>query len=980
MTDILRSVSVVLGADVSEFKAGMAQARKELKGLRDAGEAIKDVGTSLTQFVSAPLALLGGASLKVGGDFQAAFNKVEAATQATGAGLESLRKEAQGIALDPNLKFSSVEAAQALEALAKNGLSTTQILGGAADATTALATATGAGLATAADITTDVMNNFGKSAQQAAGLVSNITGTTVASKFAIDDYRQALGQAGAVAGQLGVNFEDFNTALGVTSSGFSSGSDAGTSFKTFLQRLVPQSKEAEAAIKQLGLNFFDAQGKMRPLREIAGQLQQAFKGLSDEQKNTLGTQIFGADSIRTALLLAKDGVAGFDEMAASIAKVNAASQGEILNKGFVGAFESFKSSLEGLGQAIADNGILDFATSFAKEGAAFASALAQADPVILKFGVTLGAIAAATGPALVAIGSLGAALPALQAGFLLLSGPVGIAVAAFTALAVGGAALVAYNAKTTESVTQLSQRFAGQKSAVQELQTTYTPLLARYDELKAKSNLTAAEQEELRKIIEKVGAQIPTAITQFDAYGKAMDISTEAGRSFIKQQVLINEQLNKDQLTTQRAKYRELTTGIQETQAALALLVSQQKVSGQDYNALSKRPDFSTQDQQNYQVYLQKTGAEVTSLQEKLLNLKNTRVGVGGLIDQLKGIPPVVQQSGEEVGHLNDKLSGLSGLNVVSEASKKMSDALAKLRGELALNDNMSRALGLGYDYVGERSKILEGGVKSLVSSGFSPLGSTVQGIIKDMRGMAEAVDQLTPRVLKGTEDIGKVPEFKLDVPKLEVPEPEVRPDLNGIYSPDAETIGEQYDKAKAAQEAGQNGIAQSTLDFNTNMAELVSQFPVDAFDAIGNSIGNALANGTSVIEGVLNGLLGVIGDFLKKFGHQLILKGLGDIAFGNVGQGLAELAAGTALLAGGAFVGASASQSTRSAQGSSGGSINTSAPSSTRPYSPTVAPEAVKAESATYIHKIEITASGRDLKGTLQLETDRFGRVLGKH
>jgi chromosome segregation ATPase len=175
---------------------------------------------------------------------------------------------------------------------------------------------------------------------------------------------------------------------------------------------------------------------------------------------------------------------------------------------------------------------------------------------------------------------------------------------------------------------------------VQDLQSTYLPLLTRYDELKAKSTLTATKQEEVRKIIEKVGAQIPTAITQFDAYGKAMDISTEAGHNFIQQQVLINEQLNKDQLTTQRARYKELTTGIRETEAALAQLVRQQKISGDDYGALTKRPDFNAQDQQNYQASLKQTGEQVQALQSKLLNLKNTRVGVGGLIDQLKDIPP----------------------------------------------------------------------------------------------------------------------------------------------------------------------------------------------------------------------------------------------------------------------------------------------------------------------------------------------------
>ena len=438
-TNILASVSVVLGAEISEFRAKMAEARKELSGLIKFSDGAKDIGENMSKFITLPLLALGAGVAKVGADFESAFNRVEAATQATGAELLGLKEKAKGIALDPKLKFSATEAAQALENLAKNGLSSGQILNGAADATVNLATATGGQLATSADIATDVMNNFNLTAAQLAASVDNITGTTIASKLDIDNYRQALGQAGSVAGQLGVNFGDFNTALAVTSSGFSSGSDAGTSFKTFLQRLVPQSKEAEGAMKQLGLKFFDAQGQMKPLREIAGELQQAFKGLSDEQKTNLGTKIFGSDSIRTALLLAKDGAEGFDKMAASIGKVNAAAQGAILSKGFAGALEGLKSATEGLGIAIAESGLLDFAAKIVRGLGEFVAGLAKTDPAILNTIVVLAGIAAAIGPVLVAIGTLGLALPALTAGFATL----GITTVAALAPIVGIAAAVA---------------------------------------------------------------------------------------------------------------------------------------------------------------------------------------------------------------------------------------------------------------------------------------------------------------------------------------------------------------------------------------------------------------------------------------------------------------------------------------------------------------------------------------------------------
>ncbi|MVN75173.1 phage tail tape measure protein [Hymenobacter sp. HMF4947] len=787
----------------------------------------------------------------------------------------------------------------------------------------------------------------------------------MASKFAIDDYRQALGQAGAVAGQLGVSFEDFNTALGVTSSGFSSGSDAGTSFKTFLQRLVPQSKEAEAAIQHLGLNFFDAQGKMRPLRDIAGQLQQAFKGLSDQQKNTLGTQIFGADSIRTALLLAKEGVAGFDQMAVSIAKVNAASQGAILNQGFVGSFEAFKSSVEGLGQAIADNGILDFATSLAQQGAALASELAQADPAILQFGVALAGIAAATGPVLVAVGTLGAALPALEAGFLVLSGPVGIVVAAFTALALGAAALVASNAEAAESVEDVSQRFTAQQSAVH----TYSALLARYDELKAKSSLTAAEQEELRSIIEKIGTEIPTTVTQFDAYGKVLDINTDKAWDYIQRQREIAEQVNKVDLTKQREEYRKLEGQIANTLAQLNKVDKQ----GNHVKFVASGDDEGGQ-------YYALTAKEVTNLQAKLESLYATRRGVGGLIDQLKGIPPVVHQAGEEVDYFSDQLTDFAGLKVVSEASTKMQDALAKLRAELALNDNLSRALGTEYDYVGGRAKVLEAGIKSLVAAGFAPMGATVQGLVADMKSLAVAIDTLPTRSVKGLEKANETPEFKLQVPELEKVPEFVQPDLNGIFSPDAETIAAQYDKSLAAQQAGQNAMSQAQEDFNKNLSELLAAFPAEALTNIGYSIGEALGSGGDVLAAAGQALLQTLAKFLADYGHMVIAKGVADIALGNIGQGLAELVAGTALTALGGFAGAQASPS-RSAGSSSGGtSLNTTPVSSPRSFTPTLAPAATAAAPAVYTHYVEITASGRSLQGALTLETDRQGRVVGKH
>ena len=140
--------------------------------------------------------------------------------------------------------YTQVEIAKANEELGKNGLNTQDILNGAADATTNLAAAAGTDLTTAATISSDAMAIFDIKASEMEKAVDGITGTVNVSKFSVNDYALALAQGGGVAKTVGVSFEDFNVTIAGISNLFQSGSDAGTSFKVFLQRLIPTSKGA----------------------------------------------------------------------------------------------------------------------------------------------------------------------------------------------------------------------------------------------------------------------------------------------------------------------------------------------------------------------------------------------------------------------------------------------------------------------------------------------------------------------------------------------------------------------------------------------------------------------------------------------------------------------------------------------------------------------------------------------------------------
>ncbi|MGY6496591.1 phage tail tape measure protein, partial [Vibrio parahaemolyticus] len=71
---------------------------------------------------------------------------------------------------------------------------------------------------------------------------------------------QGLQQSGAVANQFGLTLEDNATALAMFANAGIQGSDAGTLLKSALLALTDQGKPAQAAIEELGLSVYDAQG------------------------------------------------------------------------------------------------------------------------------------------------------------------------------------------------------------------------------------------------------------------------------------------------------------------------------------------------------------------------------------------------------------------------------------------------------------------------------------------------------------------------------------------------------------------------------------------------------------------------------------------------------------------------------------------------------------------------------------------------
>ena len=135
-----------------------------------------------------------------------------------------------------------------------------------------------------------------------------------------------MSQTGLVAAATGLTLEETTAGLAAFASAGLIGSDAGTSFKTMLQRLSAPSGEAAAKMKELGINAYDANGNFVGLEAVAGQLRSGMERLDPATRNAAMATIFGADAVRAANILYTEGADGIAKWTEEVTVQGAAAE------------------------------------------------------------------------------------------------------------------------------------------------------------------------------------------------------------------------------------------------------------------------------------------------------------------------------------------------------------------------------------------------------------------------------------------------------------------------------------------------------------------------------------------------------------------------------------------------------------------------------------------------------------------------------
>lgn len=372
---------------------------KLTKGHGEASAAIDKVGRTSG---AAGLAIAAGIGLAVNAaaNFEQRMSAVKAVSGASASEMDALSKKA--LQLGKDTQFSATDAASAIEELVKAGVSVPDVMNGAADATVALAAAGELSLPKAATIASNAMNQFQLSAKDMPKVADLIAGAANASAIDVEEFGMSMSQAGAVAHLVGASFDDTAAAIALMGNAGIKGSDAGTSLKTMLSNLQPQTKKQATLMKDLGIitkdganRFLDAKGNLKSFADISQILQDSLKGATAAQKQQALSTIFGSDAIRAAAIFTQAGAKGFNEMSASMNKVKAADVAKTRMDNLKGSLEQFKGSVETAGIVVGQiflpmlRNIVDF---LAKVANAFLNLPAGVQKAIAIFVAVVGAI------------------------------------------------------------------------------------------------------------------------------------------------------------------------------------------------------------------------------------------------------------------------------------------------------------------------------------------------------------------------------------------------------------------------------------------------------------------------------------------------------------------------------------------------------------------------------------------------------------
>jgi TP901 family phage tail tape measure protein len=419
--------------DSSKLKNALSSASSKLQSF---GSKMQSVGKSMSTRLTLPLVAAGAAATKMAFDFDKSMSQIESLVGIAGDKVKEMGEVAKKMAVDTGR--SANEAAEALFFITSAGLR-------GADATDTLsaslrAAAVGLGeTKTIADLATSAMNAYGVENLNATGATDILVAAVREGKLEASELAGAMGGVIPIASNMGVGFDEVGAALAAMSRTGTNAANGATQLTAILASIKKPTQQSAEAMLALGTSQEEIsqslaeRGLMPTLMDLSARL---------EQTGMDATAIFpNIRALKGVLDLtgkgAADNVKIFDALSNTMGATDEAFNKTSKTASFqvTQGLNAMKTSLLSIGQTI-----LEMVAPAIQKIGAFMTNLSEKfnalSPTVKKIIIVFGGVVAALGPVIAIIGSLLTMAPAIGAALTLMTGPIGLVVAALTAVGV----------------------------------------------------------------------------------------------------------------------------------------------------------------------------------------------------------------------------------------------------------------------------------------------------------------------------------------------------------------------------------------------------------------------------------------------------------------------------------------------------------------------------------------------------------------
>ena len=300
-----------LGLQINQQSSAWYKAGKATTAFGDAGLAagrkMRNLGSTMTTYVTAPIVAGFGYAAKSAIDFNSQIDKIGPLLSKNGKITASVRRELDQMAsaskrwaVEYGVSTTKINAG--LEELVKRGYSAKQALG-AMPSILAATRASGDDFNDVMRVSTSTLEQFGLKSNTTAGMLKNtqrvtdsLTYTANATAAGFQDMGDAMTYVGPTAHAAGISLEQTAAAIGLMSNQGIEGSVAGTALRSALTRLMKPTKQNIQGFKELGINVSAFKNHSLTLPQILNQIKNNTAGWTKEQRAAAIAMAFGTEA------------------------------------------------------------------------------------------------------------------------------------------------------------------------------------------------------------------------------------------------------------------------------------------------------------------------------------------------------------------------------------------------------------------------------------------------------------------------------------------------------------------------------------------------------------------------------------------------------------------------------------------------------------------------------------------------------------